>query len=138
MYRMGDPKEIILVVSDASIREKDGDKYAFIKTYYNLIIVIQFTIRRTKTRWGISSLEACERPTSTSITLLFGTIKKDKKTRTYEMDEPNCQELESFLRGILSKRPLSEMNQKLFDCVVCKARFSREVNFSKVIDSEYS
>lgn len=115
VYRMGDPKEIILVVSDASIREKDGDK--------------------TKTRWGISSLEACERPTSTSITLLFGTIKKDKKTRTYEMDEPNCQELESFLRGILSKRPLSEMNQKLFDCVVCKARFSREVNFSKVIDN---
>ncbi|XP_021700216.1 serine/threonine-protein kinase 11-interacting protein isoform X1 [Aedes aegypti] len=115
VHRMGHPNEIILVVSDASIREMEGDK--------------------TKTRWGISSLEACERPTSTSITLLFGTIKKDKKMRTYEMDEQSSQELESFLRGILSKRPLSEMNQKLFDCVVCKARFSREVTFSKVIDN---
>ncbi|XP_062545244.1 serine/threonine-protein kinase 11-interacting protein isoform X2 [Armigeres subalbatus] len=112
--RKGNPKDIILVVSDVSIREKDGDK--------------------TKTRWGIKTLEACERPTSTSITLLFDTIKKDKKTRTYEVDDQSCQELESFLRGILSKRPLSEMNQKLFDCVVCKARFSREISSSKFID----
>ncbi|XP_065078704.1 serine/threonine-protein kinase 11-interacting protein isoform X2 [Ochlerotatus camptorhynchus] len=113
--RRGNSKEICLVVSEASIREKDGEK--------------------TKTRWGITTLEACERPTSSSITLLFDTIKKDKKTRTYEIDEQSCQELEQFLRGILSKRPLSEMNQKLFDCVVCKARFSREVTFSKTIDN---
>lgn len=91
---------------------------------------------RTKTRWGIKTLQACERPTSTTIILLFDTIKRDKKSRTYEADELTCQELEHYLRDILSKRPLSEMNQKLYKCVVCNATFSREVNQNKSMDGE--
>ncbi|XP_055544801.1 uncharacterized protein LOC129729914 isoform X2 [Wyeomyia smithii] len=110
----GSATEICLIISDTSIREKDGGK--------------------TKTRWGIKTLQACERSTSTSITLLFDTVKKDKKTRTYEIDDHTCQDLESFLRDILSKRPLSEMNQKLFKCVVCNAKFSREINTKKAYD----
>ncbi|XP_038109345.1 uncharacterized protein LOC6041308 isoform X2 [Culex quinquefasciatus] len=108
------PTEFCLIVSEASIREKDNGK--------------------TKTRWGIKTLQACERPTSTTIILLFDTIKRDKKSRTYEADELTCQELEHYLRDILSKRPLSEMNQKLYKCVVCNATFSREVNQNKSMD----
>ncbi|XP_053693593.1 serine/threonine-protein kinase 11-interacting protein [Sabethes cyaneus] len=110
----GSPIELCLIISDMSIREKDSGK--------------------TKTRWGIKTLQACERSTSTSITLLFDTVKKDKKIRTYEIDEQTCQDLESYLRDILSKRPLSEMNQKLFKCVVCNAKFSREINAKKAYD----
>uniref|UniRef100_A0A1Q3FB54 Putative leucine-rich repeat protein n=1 Tax=Culex tarsalis TaxID=7177 RepID=A0A1Q3FB54_CULTA len=110
----GNSAEFCLIVSEASIREKDNGK--------------------TKTRWGIKTLQACERPTSTSIILLFDTIKRDKKSRTYEADELTCQELEHYLRDILSKRPLSEMNQKLYKCVVCNATFSREVNQNKSMD----
>ncbi|XP_055596740.1 uncharacterized protein LOC129746859 isoform X2 [Uranotaenia lowii] len=110
----GNPVELCLIISDLSIREKDNG--------------------RTKTRWGIKTLQACERPTSNTITLLFDTIKKDKKVRTYEIEEHNCQELESYLRDILSKRPLSEMNQKLYKCVVCNAKFSREISNNKAVD----
>ncbi|XP_058455943.1 uncharacterized protein LOC131433132 isoform X2 [Malaya genurostris] len=110
----GNPTELCLIISDVSIREKNSGK--------------------TKTRWGIKTLQACERPTSTSITLLFDTVKKDKKTRTYEIDEVTCQQLEQFLRDLLSKRPLSEMNQRLFKCVVCNAKFSREINTKKALD----
>lgn len=107
----GNTSEICLIISNTSIREKHNGK--------------------TKTRWGMKTLQACERPTSTSIVLLFDTIKKDKKTRTYDMEETSCQDLEHFLRNILSKRPLSEMNQKLYKCVVCNATFSREINKKK-------
>ncbi|XP_058820320.1 uncharacterized protein LOC131682671 isoform X2 [Topomyia yanbarensis] len=110
----GNPVEMCLIISDVSIREKDSGK--------------------TKTRWGIKTLQACERSTSTSITLLFDTVKKDKKMRTYEIDEFTCQQLEHFLRELLSRRPLSEMNQRLFKCVVCNAKFSREINTKKAFE----
>ncbi|XP_055639724.1 serine/threonine-protein kinase 11-interacting protein isoform X2 [Toxorhynchites rutilus septentrionalis] len=110
----GNSMEIDLSVSEAWIREKYNEK--------------------TKTRWSIKTLEACERSTSTNIILLFDTIKKDKKMRTYESDEQSCQRLEKQLREMLSKRPLSEMNQKLFKCVVCNAKFSREIDTNKTFD----
>lgn len=36
------------------------------------------------------------------------------------------QKLDQFLRNILSKRPLSEMNQTIFRCANCATQFSRE------------
>ncbi|XP_058062934.1 uncharacterized protein LOC131212885 isoform X2 [Anopheles bellator] len=107
--------ELSVLVSEKSIKEKDA-------------------VGRTKTRWGIETLEACERSTSTCITLSFDTMKRDKKERMYEMDTHDCLLLESRLRSILSKRPLSEMNQRLYKCVVCNTKFSREVNCKRAQD----
>uniref|UniRef100_A0AAG5DCX1 LKB1 serine/threonine kinase interacting protein 1 N-terminal domain-containing protein n=1 Tax=Anopheles atroparvus TaxID=41427 RepID=A0AAG5DCX1_ANOAO len=104
-----------VVVSEKSIKEKD-------------------VVGKTKTRWGIKTLEACERSTSSRITLTFDTMKRDKRERVYEMDPHDCQLLEYRLRNILSKRPLSEMNQRLYKCVVCNAKFSREVNTKRMSD----
>ncbi|XP_053673404.1 LOW QUALITY PROTEIN: uncharacterized protein LOC128723667, partial [Anopheles nili] len=104
-----------IVVSDKSIKEKD-------------------VIGKTKTRWGIKTLEACERSTSSRITLTFDTMKRDKRERVYEMDAHDCQLLENRLRDILSQRPLSEMNQRLYKCVVCNAKFSREVNTKRIFE----
>ncbi|XP_058119766.1 serine/threonine-protein kinase 11-interacting protein [Anopheles coustani] len=107
--------DLSVVVSDKSIKEKD-------------------MLGKTKTRWGIKTLEACERSTSSRITLTFDTMKRDKRERVYEMDPHDCQLLEYRLRNILSKRPLSEMNQRLYKCVVCNAKFSREVNSKRMSD----
>uniref|UniRef100_A0A182P8D1 LKB1 serine/threonine kinase interacting protein 1 N-terminal domain-containing protein n=1 Tax=Anopheles epiroticus TaxID=199890 RepID=A0A182P8D1_9DIPT len=104
-----------IVVSDKSIKEKD-------------------VVGKTKTRWGIKTLEACERSTSSRITLTFDTMKRDKRERVYEMDAHDCQLLENRLRNMLSQRPLSEMNQRLYKCVVCNAKFSREVNTKRMFD----
>uniref|UniRef100_A0A8W7NY64 LKB1 serine/threonine kinase interacting protein 1 N-terminal domain-containing protein n=1 Tax=Anopheles coluzzii TaxID=1518534 RepID=A0A8W7NY64_ANOCL len=104
-----------IVVSDKSIKEKD-------------------VVGKTKTRWGIKTLEACERSTSSRITLTFDTMKRDKRERVYQMDAHDCQLLENRLRDMLSQRPLSEMNQRLYKCVVCNAKFSREVNTKRLFD----
>uniref|UniRef100_A0A182N8Q6 LKB1 serine/threonine kinase interacting protein 1 N-terminal domain-containing protein n=1 Tax=Anopheles dirus TaxID=7168 RepID=A0A182N8Q6_9DIPT len=111
----GSGSDMSIVVSEKSIKEKD-------------------TIGKTKTRWGIKTLEACERATSSRITLTFDTMKRDKRERVYEMDAHECQLLENRLRNILSQRPLSEMNQRLYKCVVCNAKFSREVNTKRMFD----
>uniref|UniRef100_A0A182SGH1 Serine/threonine-protein kinase 11-interacting protein n=1 Tax=Anopheles maculatus TaxID=74869 RepID=A0A182SGH1_9DIPT len=107
--------DLSIVVSDKSIKEKD-------------------VVGKTKTRWGIKTLEACERSTSSQITLTFDTMKRDKRERVYEMDAHECQLLENRLRNMLSLRPLSEMNQRLYKCVVCNAKFSREVNAKRLFD----
>uniref|UniRef100_A0A182QE98 LKB1 serine/threonine kinase interacting protein 1 N-terminal domain-containing protein n=1 Tax=Anopheles farauti TaxID=69004 RepID=A0A182QE98_9DIPT len=111
----GSGSDMSIVVSEKSIKEKD-------------------TVGKTKTRWGITTLEACERATSSRITLTFDTMKRDKRERVYEMDAHECQLLENRLRNILSQRPLSEMNQRLYKCVVCNAKFSREVNTKRMFD----
>ncbi|XP_035909526.1 uncharacterized protein LOC118511039 isoform X2 [Anopheles stephensi] len=111
----GNGSDLSIVVSDKSIKEKD-------------------VVGKTKTRWGIKTLEACERSTSSQITLTFDTMKRDKRERVYEMDAHDCQLLENRLRNMLSQRPLSEMNQRLYKCVVCNAKFSREVNAKRLFD----
>uniref|UniRef100_A0A182VSY4 LKB1 serine/threonine kinase interacting protein 1 N-terminal domain-containing protein n=1 Tax=Anopheles minimus TaxID=112268 RepID=A0A182VSY4_9DIPT len=111
----GNESDLSIVVSDKSIKEKD-------------------VVGKTKTRWGIKTLEACERSTSSRITLTFDTMKRDKRERVYDMDTHECQLLENRLRNMLSQRPLSEMNQRLYKCVVCNAKFSREVNTKRMFD----
>uniref|UniRef100_A0A4Y0BGH5 LKB1 serine/threonine kinase interacting protein 1 N-terminal domain-containing protein n=1 Tax=Anopheles funestus TaxID=62324 RepID=A0A4Y0BGH5_ANOFN len=111
----GNESNLSIVVSDRSIKEKD-------------------VVGKTKTRWGIKTLEACERSTSSRITLTFDTMKRDKRERVYDMDAHDCQLLENRLRNMLSQRPLSEMNQRLYKCVVCDAKFSREVNTKRMFD----
>ncbi|XP_037024517.1 serine/threonine-protein kinase 11-interacting protein isoform X2 [Bradysia coprophila] len=104
--------EMILVVSDISMKEKN------------------VTNGRTKNRWNLTSLESCDRIKSDVLRLNFDTIKKDRKERIYRVEEGLCQQLEQYLRGILAKRPLSEMNQSLYRCANCTTQFSRE-NFYK-------
>ncbi|KAJ6649830.1 Serine/threonine-protein kinase 11-interacting protein [Pseudolycoriella hygida] len=103
--------EMLLVVSDVSMKEKDQNG-------------------RTKTRWTLKSLISCDRIKSDVLRLEFDTIRKDKKERIYQVEEGLCQQLEQYLRGILAKRPLSEMNQSLYTCANCRTQFSRE-NFYK-------
>lgn len=100
--------KLFLVISDTSIREKNV-----------------MTTRRIN-KWNIDMLESCERIRSDVIRIRFDTIKKDKKERTFRMEPKECQELDEYLRNILSKRPLSQMNQIVFRCVSCGTHFSRE------------
>uniref|UniRef100_A0A2M4B9R5 Putative serine/threonine-protein kinase 11-interacting protein n=1 Tax=Anopheles marajoara TaxID=58244 RepID=A0A2M4B9R5_9DIPT len=111
--------ELSIVVSEKSIKEKDS-------------------AGKTKTRWGIKTLEACERPTSTRIILSFDIIKSDKKERVYEMDPHDCQLLESRLRNVLSKRPLSEMNLRLYKCVVCNTKSARQIDPTRVSEDVHT
>ncbi|XP_049531914.1 serine/threonine-protein kinase 11-interacting protein isoform X2 [Anopheles darlingi] len=111
--------ELSIVVSEKSIKEKDS-------------------VGKTKTRWGIKTLEACERPTSTRIILSFDIIKSDKKERVYEMDPHDCQLLESRLRNVLSKRPLSEMNLRLYKCVVCNTKSARQIDPTRVTEDVHT
>ncbi|CAD7085916.1 unnamed protein product [Hermetia illucens] len=104
--------EVFLAVSDTYIKERD------------------ILTRRTKTKWSLKILESCERIKGDTIRINFDTVKKDKKERIFTVEEGLCQELEKYLRGILSKRLLSEMNQTLYKCIKCSMQFSRE-NTSK-------
>lgn len=103
--------KLFLVISEKSIREKNV-----------------MTAKRLN-KWNIDMLESCERIKSDVIRIRFDTIKKDKKERTFQMETKECQELDEYLRNILSKRPLSEMNQVVFRCMGCAAHFSRERPF---------
>lgn len=103
--------KLFLVISEESIREKNV-----------------MTAKRMN-KWNIDMLESCERIKSDVIRIRFDTIKKDKKERTFQMETNECQELDEYLRNILSKRPLSEMNQVVFRCMGCAAHFSRERPF---------
>lgn len=104
----GTSQEVFLVVTDRHIRERDT------------------LTGKTLTKWSIKTLESCERLRADTITLHFDMFKRDKKRRDYQIDRSECQKLEQVLRNILSSRPLSEMNQKLYRCAVCIAQFSRE------------
>lgn len=103
-------EQLFLVVSAINIREKDPMN------------------GRTLTKWGISTLESCERTKSDLIRLNFDTIRKDKRERQYRMDEKYCQQLEKYLRDVLSSRPLSAMNQTVYKCPRCNCQFSREID----------
>lgn len=105
--------DCLLVISEETIKEKDP------------------ATGRTKIKWGMSSLESCERIKMNLIRLNFDTIRKDKKERLYDMDPKECQELERLLREILANRPLSEMNMNVYKCAKCNTQFSREINPNK-------
>lgn len=105
--------ELFLVVSEQSIREKNT-----------------LTARRMN-KWNMTMLESCERVKSDLVCIRFDTVKRDKKERLYRMKDDEAQRLDDFLRNILSKRPLSEMNQIIFRCVNCLTQFSREKVFRK-------
>ena len=111
--------DLILVLTEDTIREKDA------------------LTCRTLTKWGITTLESCERVRTNLIQLNFDTIKKDKKERQYRMENKCCQDLERLLRDILSSRPLSE-NLQFYKCAKCNMQFSREIDaHSKSKKSDY-
>lgn len=65
--------ELILIVSDLSIREKDA------------------LTTRTITKWNMTMLESCERIKADVLRLRFDTVKRDKKERTYHLEEGHGQ-----------------------------------------------
>lgn len=83
-------------------------------------------ISSTISKWSLRSLESCERTKADVLRLHFDTVRRDKKERVYRVEPGLCQQLEKYLRSILSQRPLSEMNQTLYRCVKCSSKFSRE------------
>lgn len=102
-------EQLFLVVSDISIREKD------------------INTGRTRNKWTLKMLESCERIKLDVIQINFDTVRKDRKQRSYKMEKVQCQQLENYLRNILSLRPLSEMKQTLYRCAKCSVHFSREI-----------
>lgn len=90
-----------------------------------LTLVVYF---RTKLKWSLNSLESCDILRTDVIRLRFDTIRKDKKERIYNVETGAGQKLVSYLRGILSKRTLSEMNQTIYKCANCTTQFCRENN----------
>lgn len=103
-------EDLFLILGEETIKEKDA------------------MTGQTKTKWGLSTLDSCDRIKMNVIRLNFDTIRKDKKERKYEMDPKECQELERLLREILANRPLSEMCLNVYKCAKCNTQFSREVN----------
>lgn len=90
--------------------------------YKNLLPLLN----RTMTKWSVRALESCERTKADVLHLQFDTVKRDKQERTYRVEPGLCQQLEKYLRSILSQRPLSEMNLKMYRCVKCSVNFSRD------------
>lgn len=111
--RENNQMDLFLVVSDQSIREKNA------------------LTGRTINKWNMTMLESCERIKSDVLRIRFDTVKRDKKERTYQFEKGHAQRLDECLRNILSKRPLSEMNQIIFRCANCATQFSRERLFRK-------
>ncbi|XP_055709493.1 serine/threonine-protein kinase 11-interacting protein isoform X2 [Phlebotomus papatasi] len=106
--RVSNDQEVLLIVSDLSIKEKNR------KT------------KQTLFRWSLKSVESCERTRSDVLRINFNTIKKDRKERNYRMPLDSCQKLEGYLRDILASRPLSEMNQIVYKCANCTTQFCQE------------
>ncbi|KAL5282214.1 STK11IP family protein [Megaselia abdita] len=78
-------------------------------------------------KWNLIILESCDRLRSNTLRINFDTVRKDKQERIYVFkDESQSRELEFFLRNILSKRSLSEMNQQVYKCLNCNCQFSME------------
>lgn len=65
--------DMFVYVSDLSIREKDK------------------ITKRTVTKWNMTMLESCERIKSDVLRLRFDTVKRDKKERTYHLEEGQGQ-----------------------------------------------
>lgn len=65
--------DLLLIVSDQSLREKDA------------------LTTRTVTRWNMTLLESCERIKVDVLRLRFDTVKRDKKERTYHLEEGQGQ-----------------------------------------------
>lgn len=100
--------ELLLVVSDQSIREKN------------------ILTGKTINKWAMTMLESCERISTDVLRIRFDTIKKDKRERTYRMSEGGQgKKLDDFLRNILSQRPLSDM-MIIYRCANCALQFSEE------------
>lgn len=88
--------EMILVVSDVSMREKDVingryKRFRQIQNFWSIFVLQILFLFRTKTRWNLKSLESCDRIKSDVLRLNFDTIKKDKKERIYRVEEGLCQ-----------------------------------------------
>ncbi|XP_059618813.1 serine/threonine-protein kinase 11-interacting protein isoform X3 [Phlebotomus argentipes] len=112
--RVSSGQEVLLIVSDLSIKEKNR------KT------------KQTLFRWSLKSVESCERTKSDVLCINFNTIKKDRKERNYQMPPDSCQKLQSYLRDFLASRPLSEMNQIVYKCANCTTQFCREIGNQQI------
>uniref|UniRef100_A0A6B2EBJ3 Putative leucine-rich repeat protein n=1 Tax=Phlebotomus kandelakii TaxID=1109342 RepID=A0A6B2EBJ3_9DIPT len=106
--RVSTDQEVLLIVSDLSIKEKNRQT------------------KQTLFRWSLKSVESCERTRSDVLRINFNTIKKERKERNYQMPLDSCQKLESYLRDFLASRPLSEMNQIVYKCANCTTQFCQE------------
>lgn len=62
-------RQLLLLVSDQSIREKDA------------------MTSRTLTKWNLTMLESSEQIKTDVLRLRFDTIKRDKRERTYGLEE---------------------------------------------------
>lgn len=100
--------ELLLIVSDQSIREKNP------------------LTGKTINKWAMTMLESCEHISTDVVRICFDTVKRDKRERTYKMNESGQgKKLDDFLRNILAQRPLSDIIIS-FKCVSCESEFSRE------------
>lgn len=99
--------EVILVVSEQSIREKNE------------------LTAKTINKWTINMLESCERISADVVRIRFDTVKRDKRERTYRLENGQGRRLDDSLRNILSQRPLSEL-MIIFRCANCALQFSQE------------
>lgn len=100
--------DVILMVSDQSIREKND------------------ITAKTINKWTMNMLESCERIGADVVRIRFDTVKRDKRERTYQLKEKGQgRRLDDTLRDILSQRPISEL-MTIFRCANCALQFSRE------------
>lgn len=72
-----DKRDMILLVSEKSLREKDK------------------TTLQTTTKWNMSILESCERLRENVLRLCFDTLKRERRERTYQLEKDYCQVSES-------------------------------------------
>lgn len=99
--------DIILIVSDQSMREKNE------------------LTAKTINKWTMNMLESCERISDDVIRIRFDTIKRDKRERVYQLEKDQGRKLDNFLRNILAQRPLSDL-MIIFRCANCALQFSQE------------
>lgn len=99
--------DVILIVSDQSIREKNE------------------LTAKTINKWTMNMLESCERIGADVVRIRFDTVKRDKQERTYQLEKGQGRRLDDSLRDILSQRPISEL-MTIFRCANCALQFSQE------------
>lgn len=99
--------QILLIVSDQSIREKND------------------MTGKTINKWTMTMLESCERISSDVVRIRFDTIKRDKRERVYQLEKDEGRKLDDFLRNVLAQRPLSDIIT-IFRCITCTLQFSLE------------
>ncbi|XP_046683894.1 serine/threonine-protein kinase 11-interacting protein isoform X2 [Homalodisca vitripennis] len=100
---------------------------------------------RTVTKWGLESVESCEKVNSNppTVHITFNTIRKNCRERTYIMEFSDAQELLKKVRAFLEARSLSAMNQVAYRCMKCSSMFSIEtqptvLSTLAVVDNEIS